>query len=106
MLLLCAFGLLLSIGFLIDWFGATSLSERAKVINQEFIPSHLEWQGNRRVRVPDRWRLHVENSDGHGVVAVPKALYENIAQGETIQVSGTRGSITKRWYLNEASKGD
>lgn len=93
-----------AIGVLIDMLIGTPLSERVKITAHKFIPTHRRHTGNTSVRVPDRWTLHVENSNGRGVVAVPQPLYESLSEGEIIQVSGKRGRLSKKWYLYEASK--
>ncbi|RYX85276.1 hypothetical protein EON83_06685 [bacterium] len=80
------------------------MTAQARVKGRKFVPKHQNFAGNVLIGVPDTWTLEVENENGTGLVKVSQQFYEGTASGDLITVVGTKGRLTKKWYLKEALK--
>ena len=79
-------------------------TDQVTVQGRKFVPEHQIFAGNVIRRFPDTWTLEVGNQKGSGSVKVDQLFYDATADGDVITVTGTKGRVTKKWYLKEAYK--
>lgn len=73
----------------------------ATVTGKTFTPEHMQMSGKIMVTVPDTWEMSVECSLGEDSVEVSEAMFDELNEGEHVQVLFDTGRINGSFNLRE-----